>query len=262
VKLATTALAALLALALSACGDSDGGGSSDGGDQTATDRAALEESAWVLSGGIDVDDWEQAPPSINFERGQLGGSSGCNTYGASYELDGSDLRIGGISSTAMACPPPAMEVEEAFMPKLEAISEWEVDDGELVLDGGEGELRFRAASPLGSWRATSILQGDAVKTLPAESWEITAEFDPEGGISGSGGCNLYGTSSRTRGGSIRIEVPERTEVLCEPAVMAREKAYLEALPRAAEFRLDNGNLVLLTAKGTILASFEPAEDED
>jgi heat shock protein HslJ len=44
--------------------------------------------------------------------------------------------------------------------------------------------------------------------------------------------------------------------------MEQEGAFLEALPKAAKFRLEGGNLVLLTAKGTILATLEPAPEED
>lgn len=41
-------------------------------------------------------------------------------------------------------------------------------------------------------------------------------------------------------------------------VMEQEQAFLSALPRTAEFLVEAGNLTLLTAKGTIVATFEPA----
>lgn len=254
-KLATTALAAfLLALALASCGG-------DSGSAEGTNPAALESSAWVLSDGIEVAGWEQAAPTVRFERGQLSGSSGCNTYGGKYEVNGSDLSVSEIFSTLIGCPPPAGGVEEEFMASLEDASEWQIEDRELVLSGGEDELRFRAASPEGSWRATSVLQDNAVKTLLAGS-EITANFG-ETGVSGSGGCNEYDAGYRAKGSSITIELLGATEMACEsPAgVMEQEAAYLEALPRAAEFRIENGSLMLLTAKGTVLASFEPAGEE-
>ena len=249
-KLATSALAAaLLALALTACGE--------GGDGSGHDPAALEASAWILSEGIDVDAWEQAAPSIGFDQGRVSGSNGCNSYGGSYETDGSSLSFGELAATMKACPPPADEVERAFMSQLEAASEWRTEDDELILGEGDGELRFRAASPEGSWRATSLLQGDAV-TGPLAGTEITAEIG-DGTISGSSGCNDYSGTFETEGSTVAIGPVGGTEMACtSPAgVMEQEQAYLEALPQAAGFSLEGGNLVLLTAQGTIVATFEP-----
>jgi heat shock protein HslJ len=146
VKLASIALAAAALIALGACG-SDGEGDSTGG--AAADPAALEGKAWILSEGIGVAGWEQAAPSVNFERGEVGGSSGCNGFGGTYEVSGSRLEVAEIISTLMACPPPAGEVEEEFMDALEKVSEWGLDGKELVLRSGGDELRFRVASPEG-----------------------------------------------------------------------------------------------------------------
>lgn len=247
-----TAVLALLALAFAGCDD---GGSAD---KTAADPAALEASDWVLSDGIDVKDWEQAAPSINFERGQLGGSSGCNAYGGSYEATGSKLQVTDLYSTAMACAPPGMEVEKAFTESLKAASEWAIDGKELRLGSDQGELRFRAASPVGSWRATSILHGNAVKT-PLAGSEISADFSAGGGISGSAGCNEYDARYRTASSSIKIELLAVTEVECvsPEGVMEQEAAYLDALPRATDFRIENGGLALLTAQDTVVATFQP-----
>lgn len=249
-KLAITALAAaLLAFALASCGGGEG--------TTGADPAGLEGSAWVLSGGIDVAGWETAPPTVEFERGQVGGSTGCNSFGGSYETAGSSLKLGEISSTLKGCPPPTGNVERAFMEQLEVASEWRIEDGELVLAGDGSELRFRAASPAGSWRATSILQGDAVTSLLAGT-EITAKISA-GSIDGTSGCNNYRGSARTEGSSISIGQLSGTEMACStPAgLMKQERAYLEALPRAAKFTVEAGGLVLLTAQGTIVATFEP-----
>ncbi len=248
-KLASTACAvALLTLALVRCG---------GEDETATDPAALEGPAWTVSDGVAVPGWERVAPSISFDQGSFGGSNGCNSYGGSYETDGSSLRLSEIVSTTKGCPPPAAEVEQSFMADLEAASEWRVEDGELVLAGGQGALRFRAASPEGSWRATSILQGDAVTLLAGA--EVTADIADDT-ISGSSGCNTYSGEFSTEGSTISIGALGGTEMACvTPAgVMGQEEAFLNALPQAAEFRIENGGLVLLTAQGTIVATFEPA----
>lgn len=243
-KLASLVAAAAALIALSACGSDEETG--------AADPAALEGTAWVLSDGIDVDG-QLAAPSVSFEQGRIGGSDGCNLFGASYEVNGSELKIGEVTSTAMAC-----EIGEEFMDVLEGAPEWRLDGEELVLESDGDELRFQAASPEGSWRATSFLQGDGVSTLLADT-EITADFG-EGALSGSAGCNQYGGGYETRGSSISIEALFATEMACDSprGIMEQERAFLSVLPRAAEFKLEARNLVLLTAKGTIVATFEPA----
>lgn len=251
-KLATTALAAaLLALALASCGGETGG------ETAAADPASLEGPSWILDGGIDVEGWQQAAPGISFAKARVSGSNGCNTFGGSFTTDGSSLELGELVATMKACPPPAAEVERAFTKQLEAASSWRVEGEQLVLEGGGGELRFRSASPEGSWRATAFLQGEAVKS-PIPGTEITADIGSEG-IQGSSGCNSYSASFEIDGSSISISPSGGTEIACStpPGVMEQERAYLEALPRAAEWRLEAGNLMLLTAKGTIVATFEP-----
>lgn len=240
--------AAFLAFVLAGCGD---------GESTGGEPAGLEGSAWILGDGVDVAGWEQAAPAIDFGRGRVGGSNGCNSFGGNYETAGSTFKVGKLSSTLKGCPPPAAEVERAFMEQLEAASQWRIEDDELVLAGDRGQLRFRAASPEGSWRATSILQGDAVTSLLAGT-EITTKISG-GTIGGTSGCNTYSGGFRTQGSSISIGPLSGTEMACStPAgVMKQERAYLEALPRAAKFRIEAGGLVLLTAQDTIVATFEP-----
>ena len=46
----------------------------------------------------------------------------------------------------MACAPPAGDVELAFLTKLDGVTGWSVDGGELTLQSKDGEelLRFQA----------------------------------------------------------------------------------------------------------------------
>jgi heat shock protein HslJ len=132
------------------------------------------------------------------------------------------------------------------------------ENGELaVLDAYEAELlRYRAATPVGSWRATGLLQGDAFTTLLAGT-EITASFDESGALSGSAGCNTYSASYSTDAGGINISQPASTRIECsEPeGIMAQEAAYLAALPTAARYEVAGRSLELLSAEGTAVVSY-------
>jgi heat shock protein HslJ len=239
---------------LSACGDDD----DEPDDEDSTGMATLEGVPWVVSSGIDVDGWEETGPSATFENGTVGGSGGCNQFGAEYTLDGDSLELGTITSTLMACPPPANESERAYFASLEQVRGWRLDDNELVLVDGEGEelLRYREASLVGDWELTSYQTGTALQS-PIPGTTITASFAEDGTLSGSGGCNTYSATYTTEAGEVTITEPVSTLMAClEPeGVMDQESAYLAALTSAEKFRIDGGSLSLLRADGTIVASY-------
>ena len=51
-------------------------------------------------------------------------------------VDGGTIAIGPLASTKMACPPPASDIEAAYLPALDAAGSWEIlPSGQLVLRG-------------------------------------------------------------------------------------------------------------------------------
>ena len=232
-----------------------------GEDSSVGDVSSLEGVPWVLAAGIDVEGWETAAPSASFEDGRITGSTGCNRYGGPYTVDGSTLEVGLLMQTLIGCPPPAGEVESAFVAALEQVAGWRIEDGELALLDAEDDelLRFEAATPVGSWMATGVLRGDAL-TSPSAGTEITAIFSEDGALGGSAGCNTYRATFTTDGGAIEITAPAATRKLCpEPeGVMEQETAYLEALASATRFRVDGKTLQLTRTDGTLVVDFTRA----
>lgn len=222
-----------------------------GDDEPASSSSSFEGIPWVLETG----------PSATFSDGRVSGSAGCNTFTASYTQDGSALEIDAIATTLMGCPPPADKLEREYVDALERVAQWRVEGDELVLADGDGEelLRFREASPLGAWDATSFLQRDAVAS-PMPGTEVTAEFDDEGRLTGSAGCNTYRASYEIDGSKITIGEPAATRKACTkpPGIMEQERAYLSALPRAASYTVEGSRLSLLTGEGTFVATYERA----
>lgn len=246
------ALAAVaLALALAGCGEGE----------AETEPAADWPGAvqWALVSGLDARGWKASPPSATFADGKVTGSTGCNRFNASYERDGGRLEIQPAATTLVGCEPSAQAVERDFVAALERVGGWRLAGEELVLDDGDGRelLRFARPSLAGSWTVTSLLTGDAI-TGPKDGTELTATFGRGGKLAGSAGCNSYETSYALDGATIEIQPPRATERACStPAgVMAQERDYLSALPLAATYNIEAGNLTLLTARGTIVATFE------
>jgi putative lipoprotein len=110
-------------------------------------RRSLANVPWILSSGLAVTDGRSPPPSATFVDGTVSGWTGCNRFRAQYRLDGAALTIGPIASTKMACPPPADEVERAYLNTLARVARWRPDRADLVVLDGEGVelLRYRAA---------------------------------------------------------------------------------------------------------------------
>ena len=242
-------LACVLLLLMTACGNDE---------QAASGGPALEGTPWVLASGVDVPGWEAHAPSAQFADGRLSGSSGCNRYSADYTLDGDALTLGPAVATKMACPGTAGAVETAFTGTLGRATGWRMDGEQLVLVDGEDEelLRFATASPVGAWSVTSFLQRDAVSS-PLEGTEITATFAADGTLSGNAGCNRYSAKWR---GDLEITGVFHTDMRCgtPKGVMEQEQLYLAALAKAAGFSVEGPTLTLLTATGTIAATYTRA----
>ncbi|MGL4353373.1 MAG: META domain-containing protein [Aeromonas popoffii] len=83
--------------------------------------------------------------SMVFEQGQVHGSSGCNTYQASFTSVENRLSIGPLLSTRMVCPADGvMQQEREFLAALESVKLWEIRDGLLDAHRADGERVFNA----------------------------------------------------------------------------------------------------------------------
>ena len=237
--------ASLALFALASCG-------SGAPTQTSTTaRPKFEGIPWATSSGA----------SITFENGKASGSTGCNRFTASYSGSGSELTFGPIATTLMACVGANQAAEREFTQALEQVRTVEVTNGTLVLSDADGKelLRLTEASPTGDWTVTSFLQANAV-TGPIAGTKITANFDDQGNLTGSAGCNDYHGSYTLTRNRLQISTLGATTKHCaEPkGVMEQEQQYLTVLPKTASYELQGENLTLLTPQHTIVATYTRA----
>jgi heat shock protein HslJ len=82
---------------------------------------------------------EPAPASpavtLMFENGKFVGRSGCNRYSSTVtegRASGS-IKVGPTISTRMACPEPAMAIENRFLKQLEAVTKFDLSSDQLAL---------------------------------------------------------------------------------------------------------------------------------
>jgi len=203
---------------------------------------------------------------------RLGGSAGCNHYGADYTRSGANLTIGPAVRTEMYCtnPPGIMEQEDRYLALLANVTSYRVEGGLLVLAGREGTdlLAFERAAQKPDLPLTGtdwVLDGystggDAVSSL-VNGTTITAKFAPDGNVTGNAGCNHYGGSYRLDGANLSVSSLYSTLMYCgEPGVMEQEGRYLGLLANVSSYRVEGDRLTLLDGSGVGLLFFVQAEE--
>jgi len=86
------------------------------------------------------------PPEAGSDTGRVNGSTGCNAYFSTYQIDGETLTVGPAGSTRRACltPEGIMEQEQDFLTALQAAESYQIESDQLTIsyDSGAGLLTF------------------------------------------------------------------------------------------------------------------------
>ena len=128
------ALAPLLAVLIAACGGASSPAPSPVDLQGTTWRAILIRDAAPVIG---------AEPTIRFDGGQAGGTTGCNSYGGAFHVgDGGAFRMDAMSMTEMACAEPRGAQEGVVMDILSHADHLQLVDGQLRISGPSGSITF------------------------------------------------------------------------------------------------------------------------
>lgn len=111
----------------------------------------LEGRTWNVSG---FNNGRQAVVSpitdtrltLSFQKGAVSGQAGCNTFHATYSVQGNRMTIGRPATTRMACADAVMTQERAFLTALQSVARWTIDGGVLDMHRADGE-RALSATP-------------------------------------------------------------------------------------------------------------------
>jgi heat shock protein HslJ len=121
---------------------------------SSTPPAALTQPTWTLTQLV-VDGQEQAlspthSATLHFgaHDGQVSGSGGCNTFGASYSLHGNQVQFGALRSTLIGCLDPVVAGQEShYFQALPRVQTYQIVGTTLTLRGDSDrvQLTFRAS---------------------------------------------------------------------------------------------------------------------
>ena len=103
----------------------------------------LENTSWKLDSYRDDGAMRRLPAgaevTLTFQNGAAGGKSGCNRYQSAVTVGDDSLVFGPAMGTKMACPPPLMEIEGAYLRTLESVATWRISDDTLELRDSAGK---------------------------------------------------------------------------------------------------------------------------
>ena len=211
----------------------------------------------------------EKPVTARFDSSEaLSGSGGCNQYTATYKVTGTSISITQPITTLMACPEPIMQQETTYLALLTKASTYKSLGDTLTLFDASGAAILEFKRPLdgvtpttppivGVWDLFSYNNGKGgIETVIIGS-EITANFQANWIVSGSGGCNQYSAGyTTTASNGITITQPTTTLMACANNVMQQETQYLALMQRATKFEIAGDQLTLFDSSGTKLLIYK------
>ncbi len=233
-------------------------------------RLPLEGTEWVLRGYDDDGTAVMLPPGIEItlvlDEGTVGGNAGCNTYNAAFETNGDLISFSPAATTRMACPEPAMQIEQAYLAAFEQTSQYRIDGDTLVLIDEDGnDLLVYAARPEIHidniiWTLEAYGSPDDLQE-PLPGTEITLSLDEEGGANGSTGCNRYMSQITIDGDTVTFDIVGTTRMACEDPISEQEDEYLDMLSSVSTAEFRAGKLLLVDEKGMQVLIFSHSKKD-
>ena len=264
VRSLTTLLVALLMTGLLA-----GGAVAQSPSPSAVPGSQLTDTEWLLTqaaiGGSLVNVPAGVVATLRLSDGEASGSGGCNRFFGSYTaadptVDAGDLTFGPIGSTLMLCPEPSASTETAYLTLLGTVASYAIDNGILTLSdaGGNAVLVYAYDIPslVGAWLVTGFNNGSGV-TSPLLGSELTADFAPDGTVSGNAGCNHFSAGYTTHDTTAVTFGPIVTTLMACPSadLQTQETQYLAALAASTVWSQSPGSLSLTDATGATQVTF-------
>ncbi len=189
---------------------------------------------------------------LGFTDDHLSANAGCNTFGATYRVEGGVLAVTDASTTEMGCDADHQTQDEWLFALLGAQPGIALDGDELVLSEGTTTIALldrTVAEPdlplIGpTWTVTMILTGDAAASVP-EGVIATLAFSESDELFVNTGCNSGSGSVEILDTTLRPGDIALTRVACEAPANDVEQAILEVLSAdVVGYEIDASQLTL------------------
>ncbi|MFE9661759.1 META domain-containing protein [Streptomyces sp. NPDC005955] len=278
--LTATAVACLLAVASTACGNQvnsgDGDGDGDGAAGSAdraqgADRADATEGTGPLTGtrwtvkSLTADGRAYRPPTdahLTFDgKSRASGSYGCNTFDADVTVTGRNVTFRDQESTTLGCDRAASDFEDRLAATLRAGAlEFAREGDALTLTTAKGDHVDLTAGkaprdvPLTGpkWVVNTLVEGGSSVSVPggaASAAHLT--FGKGGEVSGALGCNRFSAKVKIGDdGTLTLSDPAMTRMLCDDRAMRTERALSRLFGGAeVDYEVKGNSLRLIAPDG-------------
>lgn len=201
------------------------------------------------------------------EDGKLTGSAGCNTYNATYTLDGEAIEIGPAAITMMFCEEPAgvMEQEMAYLAALDSVARFRIEGDGLIMEADDGtqmlnysvrEQEEATPPPVEGtsdlvgpeWKWVEFNQSNQDKLVVDNPMSYTLEFLPDGKLNAHADCNRASGVYTVDGDQLSIENLASTKAQCPPGSLS--DGFLRLLNDVVSYSVEDEFLYLETANQT------------
>jgi heat shock protein HslJ len=173
---------------------------------------------------------------LGFTDSNLSAQAGCNTFGATYRIDGGRLIIDGGAMTEMGCDEARNQQDQWLFAFLGSKPAATLAGTDLTLDNGRTSIRLvdrTIAEPdlpiVGpTWTVSSIIDGGAVSSVPA-GLTATLVFRNDGSVDVNAGCNHGRGSWVAEGAGITFRDLALTKMACNGPAGTLENAVVAVL---------------------------------
>ena len=210
----------------------------------------------ITEGGAVLDLVPGTRVRLGFTDTNVSAQAGCNSFGATYRIENGRLVTDGGAMTEMGCDEPRSQQDEWLFAFLGSKPVATLAGTDLTLDNGRTIIRLvdrTIAEPdlniVGpTWTVTSIIDGDAVSSVPA-GLTATLVFGQDGSVDVNDGCNRGRGSWAAEGSGITFREIVLTKMACDGPAAALESAVLAVLQGGAAQASIRANVLTLQVGG-------------
>ncbi|GMA29646.1 META domain-containing protein [Arenivirga flava] len=189
----------------------------------------------------------------------------CNAYGAAIAGDTANLEVLSLIPAEETCDDAVMELETAYFGLLLGATTAARDNGQLVLAGDEGELRFDPAPTGGAadalagttWNLQSVTaQGAEVPIAPGPDGAAPSlTFGADGRTSGSTGCRDIALDYAVTDGQVQFDGFPAETPECPAETAAQDDVLFTLLGFGFPADTTDGVLTVENAEFGLVATF-------
>lgn len=173
--------------------------------------------------------------TLTIDGADVGGSSACNRYGGTLEINGTTITISALSMTEMACQEDLMAAEAAYLAALPRATIAARDGDSLVLSGPQVELRFARLPPVPNadlvgpvWTLDSLISGQVVSSITGEP-APTLQLRANGTLAAATGCRDLTGRYTVSGNRVAVTLDPYDLVGCVDPLGAQDTHVLKVV---------------------------------